>query len=90
MGGPESGGVRAMGGDRKSNEITAIPKLLKRLALEDCIVTVDALNCQRPVAATVIERGGDYAMAVKENQAHLFQTLEQLFTPEELHCLRGL
>ena len=71
--------------DRKSNEITAIPKLLKRLALEDCIVTVDALNCQRPVAATVIERGGDYAMAVKENQAHLFQTLEQLFTPEELH-----
>jgi predicted transposase YbfD/YdcC len=71
--------------DRKSNEITAIPELLKRLAVQDCIVTVDALNCQRKVATTVIERGGDYAMAVKENQEQLYQTLEKLFTPEELH-----
>ena len=68
--------------DRKSNEITAIPQLLKRLALEDCIITVDALNCQRKIAATVIEQGGDYAMAVKENQEQLYQVLEKLFTPE--------
>lgn len=71
--------------DRKSNEITAIPELLKRLAVQDCIVTVDALNCQRKVAETVIAQGGDYAMAVKENQAQLYKTLEQLFAPEERH-----
>jgi predicted transposase YbfD/YdcC len=69
--------------DRKSNEITAIPQLLKLLTVKNCIVTVDALNCQRKIAATVVEQGGDYAMAVKENQAQLYQTLEKLFTTDE-------
>ena len=46
--------------DAKSNEITAVPKLLKMLNLEGCIVTVDALNCQREIARQVIDQKGDY------------------------------
>lgn len=55
----------------KSNEITAVPKLLKLLNLEGCTVTVDALNCQRAIAQQVIDQRGDYALALKENQGTL-------------------
>lgn len=55
----------------KSNEITAVPKLLKMLCLKDTIVTVDALNCQREIARQIIDQGGDYAMALKGNQGTL-------------------
>jgi len=48
----------------KSNEITAVPKLLKILNLEGCVVTVDALNCQREIARQVIDQKGDYALAL--------------------------
>ena len=57
--------------DAKSNEITAVPKLLKMLSLEGSIVTVDALNCQREVAQQVIDQKGDYVMALKGNQGTL-------------------
>ncbi len=57
--------------DAKSNEITAVPQLLKMLSLEGCIVTVDALNCQREIARQVIEQTGDYVLALKGNQASL-------------------
>ncbi len=57
--------------DAKSNEITAVPKLLKLLSLEGTIVTVDALNCQRAIASQIIEQGGDYALALKGNQGTL-------------------
>jgi predicted transposase YbfD/YdcC len=57
--------------DGKSNEITAVPKLLELLMLKGCIVTADALNCQRAIAAKIIERGGDYVLALKGNQASL-------------------
>ena len=57
--------------DAKSNEITAVPQLLKLLRLEGCIVTVDALNCQREIARQVIDQKGDYALALKGNQATL-------------------
>jgi len=49
--------------DEKSNEITAIPELLKLLALEGCIVTIDAIGTQRAIAAQIIEQNGDYALA---------------------------
>jgi predicted transposase YbfD/YdcC len=70
--------------DSKSNEITAIPHLLDQLALQDCIVTVDALNCQRTIAAKIVGQGADYVMAVKKNQNELYRTLDLLFraTPE--------
>jgi predicted transposase YbfD/YdcC len=57
--------------EAKSNEITAVPKLLQMLSLEGCIVTVDALNCQREIARQVIDRKGDYALALKGNQGTL-------------------
>ena len=50
--------------DAKSNEIIAVPKLLRLLSLEGTIVTVDALNCQRGIASQIIAQGGDYAMAL--------------------------
>jgi predicted transposase YbfD/YdcC len=54
--------------DGKSNQITAVPELLALLALEGAIVTADALNCQRHIAATVLARGGDHVLALKGNQ----------------------
>jgi predicted transposase YbfD/YdcC len=57
--------------DEKSNEITAVPKLLDMLSLKGTIVTVDALNCQRDIARRIVDRGGDYALALKGNQGTL-------------------
>ena len=57
--------------DEKSNEITAVPKLLEMLSLKGCIVTVDALNCQRNIARQIVDQGGDYALALKGNQGTL-------------------
>src|SRR6266480_3811758 len=57
--------------DAKSNEITAVPKLLEMLRLKGTIVTTDALNCQRAIAHQIVDQGGDYALALKGNQATL-------------------
>src|SRR5580704_8375212 len=57
--------------DAKSNEITAVPKLFAMLSLKGTIVTVDALNCQRAIAQQIVDQGGDYALALKGNQATL-------------------
>jgi predicted transposase YbfD/YdcC len=57
--------------DAKSNEITAVPELLKMLSLKGAIVTTDALNCQRVIAQQIVEQGGDYALALKGNQGTL-------------------
>ena len=57
--------------DAKSNEITAVPELLKMLSLKGTIVTVDALNCQRAIAQQIVDQGGDYALALKGNQGTL-------------------
>lgn len=63
--------------DDKSNEITAIPELLKLLALKGCIVTIDALGCQRAIAQQIVEDQADYVLALKENQPTLHQAVEQ-------------
>jgi predicted transposase YbfD/YdcC len=65
--------------DEKSNEITAIPALLQVFELQDCIVTTDAMGCQTEIASLVIEKGGDYLLAVKENQGQLYEDLQALF-----------
>ena len=57
--------------DDKSNEITAVPKLLELLSLEGTIVTADALNCQRAIARQIVDQGGDYVLALKGNQGTL-------------------
>src|SRR5947209_1918742 len=53
--------------DAKSNEITAVPKLLQMLSLKGTIVTADALNCQRAIAQQIVDQGGDYVLALKGN-----------------------
>lgn len=56
----------------KSNEITAIPKLLDLLDVNGCIITIDAMGCQKDIARTIIDGGGDYVIAIKNNQPTLF------------------
>jgi predicted transposase YbfD/YdcC len=66
--------------DEKSNEITAIPALLELLALNGCIVTIDAMGCQSEIAATIIAQKADYVLALKGNQGHLLDDVSDLFT----------
>lgn len=65
--------------DAKSNEITAIPELLELLDLEGAMVTIDAMGCQKDIAAKIVGGGGQYALAVKENQPHLYADIERAF-----------
>ncbi len=69
--------------DSKSNEITAIPMLLQVLDVAGCIVTIDAIGCQKEIAQTIVDRGGDYVLAVKENQKHLYEDVKDLFAEAE-------
>ena len=62
--------------DIKSNEITAIPELLALLDLKGALVTIDAMGCQKDVAADVVAAGADYVLAVKGNQEHLHQDVQ--------------
>jgi predicted transposase YbfD/YdcC len=63
----------------KGSEITAVPELLRLLDLSGCIVTVDAMNCQKATAKQIIAQGADYLLTVKDNQPTLAQDLEELF-----------
>lgn len=65
--------------DEKSNEITAIPELLRVIQLEGCIVTIDAMGCQKKIAERIIAGGGDYVLAVKGNQGNLFEDIRLFF-----------
>ena len=65
--------------DAKSNEITAIPELLGLLNLHGCIVTIDAMGCQKSIAAEIIERGADYVLALKGNHDHLHHDVRLTF-----------
>jgi predicted transposase YbfD/YdcC len=69
--------------DAKSNEITAVPKLLRMLALKGTIVTADALNCQRAIAGQIVEQKGDYALALKGNQGTLYDDVVLLLDDPE-------
>jgi predicted transposase YbfD/YdcC len=69
--------------DAKSNEITAIPELLRLLDLRGCIVTIDAMGCQREIAQQIIRQEGDYVLAVKENQAGLYERVQSIFESAE-------
>lgn len=65
--------------DKKSNEITAIPALLKVLKLNGSIVTIDAMGCQKSIVKSIIEQGGDYVITLKKNQPSLYARVEELF-----------
>jgi predicted transposase YbfD/YdcC len=68
--------------NQKSNEITAIPELLKLLDIKGCLITTDAMGCQTDIAADIIARGGDYLLAVKGNQKGLYVSIKALFANE--------
>jgi len=63
----------------KSNEITAIPRLLELLEIKGCIVTTDAMGCQKAIAKKIIEKGGDYVLALKGNQESLHNEVVAYF-----------
>jgi len=65
--------------NQKSNEITAIPELLKLLDIKGCIVTTDAMGCQGDIAADIVKRRGDYLLAVKGNQGLLYRDIKACF-----------
>jgi predicted transposase YbfD/YdcC len=74
----------------QSNEITAIPVLLQLLDVKGCIVTLDAMDCQKDIAQAIVAKGSDYVLAVKENQAHLFEELGELFSYAEGQAYRDI
>jgi len=65
--------------EEKSNEITAIPLLLEMLSIEQCLVTIDAMGCQKKIAEKILGKGADYLLAVKENQPNLYEAINELF-----------
>ena len=69
----------------KSNEMTAIPQLLEVLALDGCIVTIDAIGTQTKIAERIVERGADYVLAVKANQATLLDDIRFVFQEDQAH-----
>jgi predicted transposase YbfD/YdcC len=66
--------------DEKSNEITAIPRLLELLDLHGALVTIDALGCQKEIARQIVDGGGDYLLMVKDNQPHLLADIQERVT----------
>jgi predicted transposase YbfD/YdcC len=62
--------------DQKSNEIPAIPELLALLDVKGALVTIDAMGCQKEIAAEIVARGGDYVLTVKENQPTLLADIQ--------------
>ena len=76
--------------DAKSNEITAIPKLLEVLALRGRIITIDAMGCQTAIARTIHAKGGDYVLSLKGNQTRLHDDIRTLFADAETRGFRDL
>ncbi len=65
--------------EEKSNEITAIPQLLKQIELADSLITIDAMGCQKEIARDIVAGGGDFVIAVKDNQPTLREAIETYF-----------
>lgn len=64
----------------KSNEITAIPEVLKLLEIKGCIITMDAMGCQQKIAQQIIDQGGDYVLGLKGNQSGTLSAVEEHFS----------
>ena len=76
--------------DDKSNEITAIPELLKVLDIHGCIVTIDAMGTQKEIAKQIVAQGGDYVLALKGNQGNLFEDVQQIFAQAQAQDFQGI
>lgn len=72
--------------DGKSNEITAIPELLKTLALEGAVVTIDAMGTQKAIAQAILNKKADYVLALKGNQSALCDDVRLFFADKEVAC----
>jgi predicted transposase YbfD/YdcC len=70
--------------DEKSNEITAIPELLKSLDIKGHIITIDAMGCQTEIARVIRKKQGDYVLALKGNQGSLYEDVKLYFNDSEL------
>ncbi|MGQ3685239.1 MAG: ISAs1 family transposase [Candidatus Loosdrechtia sp.] len=75
--------------DEKSNEITAIPELLRLLDIHGCIVTTDAMGCQKEIAKQITEQGGDYVFCVKGNQGNTHKDIKELFAKAQQKKFKG-
>lgn len=73
----------------KSNEITAIPELLDLLEIRGCLITIDAMGCQREIAKKIVDKGADYLLAVKGNQGKLQECFEKHFSIEKVSQWKG-
>jgi predicted transposase YbfD/YdcC len=62
--------------EEKSNEITAIPELIKVLDIAGCLVTIDAMGCQKEIVKSIAEKSGEYIIALKKNQGNLYKNVE--------------
>ena len=76
--------------DDKSNEITAIPELLKVLSLKGCIVTIDAIGCQKKIIKQIVSQDAEYVIALKKNQGGLYERVEKLFEQARLNDCQDL
>jgi predicted transposase YbfD/YdcC len=80
--------------EEKSNEITAIPELIDQIDVSGAVVTIDAMGCQRQIAAKIVAAGGDYVLAVKDNQPKLYAAIHDFFSEhleddcESISCRR--
>jgi predicted transposase YbfD/YdcC len=74
----------------KSNEITAIPELIKSLELNDCIVTIDAMGCHTKIADLIVDKGADYILALKGNQPNLNEQVELFFEKAKHNAYKGI
>jgi len=75
--------------DNKSNEITAIPELLKLLEITGCIITIDAMGTQKAIAASIIDQK-DYILALKGNQGNLHKAVKQWFEQARTQQFEGI
>lgn len=74
--------------EAKSNEITAIPELLQVLDISGCIITIDAMGCQKNIAEIIIKKEADYVFALKANQENLFKEVTAAFAKAESHSFQ--
>ncbi len=80
----------------KTNEIKEIPKLLKKLDISKCVITIDAIACQKEIAKQIVEQKGHYCLTVKTNQAILYDEIREYFSyaekeePEKLRAYETL
>ncbi len=74
--------VEVLHQDKKSNEITALPTLLELLEIKGCLVTIDAMGCQKSIAEKIVSKEADYLLAMKANHKGLLSQIEGALIPE--------